>query len=151
MVAVLDYYPNKDGYIEDGHVMAMCAAEDVTMVAGSLVQFSADPSTAGYITVKISAARGDASGICLRTPTAIGDTVPVCFQGVVKCIAHDAITIGSLIASAATTISTVTEALSDNAGISQMYNAGTAHILGTALQAAATAADEILVLVGRIY
>jgi len=149
MPAVTDYYPNKDGYIEDGHVIAMCKAEDVTMTAGSLVALGAHVQN--YVTVKTSDAvkAGDAVGMCLRAPVAINDTVPVCFTGVVKAVAYEALAAGALVSSALTTLNTVADAITDQTSVNLVHNGGTAHILGMTMQASATAADEILVFFGK--
>jgi len=151
MVAVTDYYPNKDGYVADGNVIGFCYADDTTMTAGSYVTVGA--TRAHYIGVAVTAAECDGIGMCLRTPSAIGDIVPVAFRGVVKTTASGTILIGEMVSNSMTTKTAVVlvHAESDSANI--MVNSGTARILGTALQGQATAvtADEILVMLGRYY
>ena len=150
MVAT-DLFPNKDGYIEDGHVVGFCYADDTTMTAGSWVTFGT--SRANYVAVKVTAAAADACGLCLRTPAAIGDTVPVAFMGLVKTAVHSTIAIGDLISSSITTKTAVIEALGAYTSDKQIHNGVggnfTARILGTALQAGIPA-DEILVLLGKV-
>jgi len=148
MVAA-DYFPNKDGYICDGQVIGFCYADDVTMAAGSFVK----PGTtqAGYVGVAVCDVAGDAIGMCLRAPAAIGDTVPVAFSGIVKTIASGTIVIGDLVLSSTTTVNTITRAYQEQANSNQyMFNAGTRRFLGTALQSnTALTADEILVMLGK--
>lgn len=148
-----DYFPNKDGYIEDGHVVGFCYADDVTMTAGSFVQFGA--SRANYVAVAVAAEAADSVGMCLRTPSAIGDIVPVAFMGVVKAAVHSTIAIGDLVSNSKTTVTAVIEALGAYTSNKQVHNniGGnfTARILGTALQGGnGTAPDEILILLGKV-
>jgi hypothetical protein len=147
MVAVTDYFPKKDGYVADGIVIGFCIAEDTTMAAGSWVAFGT--SVADYIAVKITAAASDAVGMCLRAPDAIGDKVPVAFQGVVKTAVHSTIGIGDLVSSSITTVTAIVEALGAYNSANQLFNAGTARILGTALQGGIPA-DEILVMLNKL-
>ena len=151
MVAVTDYYPNKDGYITDGNVIGFCYADDTTMAAGSFV--TAGSTQAKYVGVKVTAAECDGIGMCLRTPSAIGDIVPVAFRGVVKAVASGTITIGQLVSNSMTTKAAVVLTHAEATSATLIANAGTARILGTALQGQATAvtADEILVMLGRYY
>ena len=146
MVAVTDYFPKKDGYVQDGIVIGFCKAEDTTMAAGSWVTFGT--SVADYIAVKITAVAADAVGMCLRAPDAIGDVVPVAFQGVVKTAVHSTISIGDLVSNSITTVTAIIEALGAYGSDNQLFNAGTARILGTALQGGIPA-DEILVLLNK--
>ena len=147
MVAVTDYYPHKDGYVEDGSVIGFCYADDTTMAAGSWVTFGA--TRANYVAVAVTAAACDAIGMCLRAPSAIGDIVPVAFKGIVKSAVHSTLAIGSLVSSSITTVTAMVEALGAYSSVNQLHNAGTARILGTALQAG-NPADEILVLLGKV-
>jgi len=151
MVAVTDYFPNKDGYITDGNVIGFCYADDTTMVAGSFVTVGATRTQ--YIGVAVTAAECDGIGMCLRTPSAIGDIIPVAFRGVVKAVASGTITIGQMVSNSKTTATAVVLTHAEATSATLMSNAGTARILGVALQGQATAvtADEILVMLGRYY
>ena len=151
MVAVTDYYPNKDGYVTDGNVIGFCYADDTTMAAGSFVTVGSTQKH--YVGVAVTAAECDGIGMCLRTPSAIGDIVPVAFRGVVKAVASGTITIGELVSNSLTTATAVVLAHAETDSANIMVNSGTARILGTALQGQATAvtADEILVMLGRYY
>jgi hypothetical protein len=150
-MAATDYFPNKDGYIEDGHVIGFCYADDTTMAAGSFVKFGT--SRANYVAVAAATAAADSVGMCLRTPAAIGDVVPVAFMGVVKTAVHSTIAIGDLVSNSKTTITAVVEALGAYTSEKQVHNGiggnFTARILGTAMQAG-NPADEILVLLGKV-
>ena len=147
MVAVTDYFPKKDGYVDDGMVIGYCIAEDTTMAAGSYVTLGT--TVANYIAVKVSVATADSVGMCLRAPSAIGDVVPVAFQGVVKTAVHSTVTVGNLISNSMTTVTAVVEALGAHASANLLFNAGTAYILGTALQSGVPA-DEILVMLNKL-
>lgn len=150
MVAVTDYYPNKDGYICDGNVIGFCYADDTTMTAGAFVTVGSTQKK--YVGVAITAAEGDAIGMCLRTPAAIGDIVPVAFRGIVKTTASGTITIGQLVSNSGTTVTAIVTAMSELTSANLMCNGGTARIVGTALQSStAGQADEVLVMVGRYY
>jgi len=147
-MVVVDYFPKKDGYICDGMVIGFCTAEDTTMAAGSWVTFGT--TVANYIAVKITALAADAVGMCLRAPGAIGDVVPVAFQGVVKTAVHSTISIGDLVSNSITTVTAIVEALGAFASANQLFNAGSARILGTALQDGLAPGDEILVLLNKL-
>ena len=150
-MAATDLFPNKDGYIEDGHVVGFCYADDVTMTAGSWVTFGT--SRANYVAVAITAAAADACGMCLRTPAAVGDVVPVAFMGLVKTAVHSTIAIGDLVSSSITTKTAIIEALGAYSSEKQIHNGVggnfTARILGTAMQGG-NPTDEILVLLGKV-
>jgi hypothetical protein len=150
-MVVVDWYPNKDGYIEDGHVIAFCYAEDTTMAAGSWVTFGT--SRANYIAVKITVAAADGVGMCLRAPVAVGDIVPVAFCGVVKTALHSTVVIGDLLSSGITTKTAVVEIHGAYTSEKNLHNGlggnYTAKILGVALQGGLPA-DEILVLLGKL-
>jgi len=152
-MAAVDYFPNKDGYIEDGHVIGFCYADDTTMAAGSFVKFGT--SRANYVAVAVSDDACDAVGMCLRTPSAVGDVVPVAFKGVVKAACHSTIAIGSLVGNSSTTVTALIEALGAYGSNALIHNstAYTARVLGMALQGgnnAGTSPDEILVMLGKI-
>ena len=149
MVAVTDYFPNKDGYICDGQVIGFCYADDVTMAAGNWVKPGV--TRQHYIGVANCLTKNGAFGMCLRTPSAVGDVIPVAFGGIVKTIASGTIVIGDLVGSSATTATTIVRVWAENTdSANYLHNAGTAHILGTALQSnTALTADEILVMLGK--
>jgi len=150
MVAVTDYFPNKDGYICDGNVIGFCYADDTTMTAGAFVTVGS--TQAKYVGVAVTAAEGDAIGMCLRTPGAVGDIIPVAFRGVVKATASGTITIGQLVSNSGTTVTAVVTAMSELTSVNLMCNSGTARIVGTAMQSStAQQADEVLVMLGRYY
>ena len=145
-----DNFPAKDGYIEDGHVIGFCYAEDTTMAAGSSVAFGT--SRANYVAVKVSVATADGIGVCLRAPSAVGDIVPVAFSGVVKMAVHSTIAIGDLVANSKTTVTALVECMgaytSDKLRWNGVGGNFTARVLGTALQAGGNG-DEILVMLGK--
>ena len=152
-MAATDLFPNKDGYIEDGHVVGFCYADDVTMTAGSFVTWGA--SRANYVGVAVSTDACDAVGMCLRTPSAVGDIVPVAFKGIVKAACHSTIAIGDLVGISSTTVTALIEALAAYASNTLAHNSSlyTARILGMALQGGnndGTEADEVLVMIGKI-
>ena len=151
MVAVTDYFPNKNGYVTDGNVIGFCYADDTTMTAGSFVTVGA--TRAHYVGVAVAAEECDGIGMCLRTPSAIGDIIPVAFRGVVKTVASGTIAIGDLVSNSKTTKTAIVLALAETDSANLMVNSGTARILGVALQGQATAvtADELLVMLGRYY
>jgi len=148
MVAVTDYFPNKDGYVCDGQVIGFCYADDTTMTAGSYVTVGA--TRAKYVGVAVSAVECDGIGMCLRTPSAIGDIVPVAFNGIVKTLASGTIVIGEVVSNSATTKTAVVRAMAETNSTNLLALGGTARILGLALQAnTAGVADEILVFLGK--
>jgi len=151
-MVVVDWYPNKDGYVDDGHVVAFCYAEDVTMAAGAFVRFGAT-TRSNYVSVRVSDDCCDAVGMCLRTPVAIGDVVPVAFMGVVKTAVYSTIGIGDLVGNASTLVSAIVECPDSYGAILLRHNGNagnfTARIVGTALQGGGVA-DEILVLLGKL-
>ena len=146
----VDYFPNKDGYIEDGHVVGFCYADDVVMTAGAFVTWGA--SRANYVAVKASDLACDAVGMCLRTPAAVGDIVPVAFKGIVKAAVHSTIAIGDLVGNSSTTITALIPVFDAYASNLLFHNSSlyTAKILGMALQAGAVPKDEILIMINKI-
>ena len=147
MVAVTDYFPNKDGYVTDGQVISFCYPDDTTMTAGSWVTLGT--TRAKYVAVKITAAAADAIGVCLRTPTAIGEPIPVAMKGIVKTLTHSTVAIGNLVSSDIGTVTDIVEALGAYNSANQLWNGGTARVLGTALQGG-NPGDEVLVMLGKI-
>ena len=144
-----DYYPNKDGYVADGHVVGFCYA-DGAIVAGTFVKLGT--SRANYVAVITTAVASEAIGMALRDASGAGDVIPVCFDGVVKTMAQAAITTGWLVGNNASSNKVV--ALAYGSDCLRVNGAGgnyTARILGTALQGAALDTDEVLVYIGKTF
>ena len=150
----LDMWDSEEGYICQGTDIGFCTLGSA-VVAGDCVKFGT--SAANQIVLSKWTALGDSVGIAKKGGVT-GDIIPVVFYGVVKLCANQIVTVGSCVRSAATAGTTVTYgncvAIGINTGATSdvaytLNNAtGTMHILGLALQDAATAGDEILVLIG---
>ena len=147
---MVDYFPKKDGYVADGHVIGFCDCT-AAVLEGSWVKFGT--SLADYVAVTASAAAGDAVGMALKDGAA-GEKIPVCFYGLVKTQAQAAIAAGGKLVSNTTGANSkkvVTLAYdSIHLRINDTGGNFTARILGTALQEAHNDTDEILVMVGKI-
>jgi hypothetical protein len=120
----------------------MCKAGG-TIEEMACVYLSATAS--GCVTVATNAIWGDSIGVALRSAT-VGQAVPVAFDGIVKLIANATIALGQQVCNAAAKSCYVIDTpVSANC---IKGDTGTGYILGTALQAAITNGDEILVMLG---
>lgn len=140
-----DYWPQEEGYIVEGSPVMMCKT------AGTIVEMATveiNVGTAGHVLVDHGSAKGDAIGVALRACTVTGEYIPVAFGGIVKMLADSTIIVQQPVLSNGDDSSKVIgfdNAL--NVGSNDLYfNAGTAWLLGLALQAGITDGDEILVL-----
>jgi len=142
-----DYFPNKDGYVADGHVIGFCNCT-AAVLAGTWVKWGT--SLADYVGVTATAAASDAVGFALKDGAA-GDKIPVCFNGVVKTIAGAAFAAGAIVGNqtGANSKKVVTLAYASNL-IRFNGIAYTARIIGKALQEASNDTDEVLVMVGKL-
>lgn len=147
-----DLYPDEEGYICDGNVVAFCkCAGSVPLHSG--VKFGST-AVSGAISVLAGAADGDSNGISLKAGNT-NDYIPVCFFGVVKMIAGDTIAEQDFLKSdaSATYILPLDTFTHDQFSLWRgLVGATTGSIwrLGMALQAGAASGDEFLMLVGRI-
>jgi len=139
---MVDFWPQEEGYIVEGAPVMMCVA-GAAIEEMACVKLSA--TTAGQVTVITNAAWGDSMGVALRS-AATGQRVPVAFEGVVKLIANATIALGEMVVNAAAKSCYVVDA-PVSADVMK-GDTGSAYVLGTALQAATTHGDEILVLLG---
>ena len=140
-----DYWPQEEGYIVEGNPVMMCVSAS-TIGENSCVYLSG--TTAGQVTVAASAAWGDSIGVALRAVTVTGDMVPVAFGGIVKMIGDATIALGETVMSNGDDTSKVVD--TTTSANMMLGDNGTAYVLGRALQASASEADdEILVLLGR--
>ena len=141
-----DYWPQEEGYIVEGSPVLMCkTAGTCTEMACMKIQAGG----AGYVQTVPSAAAGDSIGVALRACTVTGAYVPVAFGGVVKMLADSTIVVQQPLFSAGSDTSKVIGMdVALNMGSNDLYFniAGTAWLLGMALQAGITDGDEILVL-----
>ena len=147
-----DLYPDEEGYICDGNVVAFCKCA-AAVPLHSAVQFGTT-AVSGAITVLAGAADGDSNGISLKAG-ASGDFIPVCFYGVVKMIAGDTFTAGDLLKSdaSATYVLPIDTFIHDEFSLWRGVcgeTTGTIFRLGMALQQGAASGDEVLMIVGRI-
>lgn len=146
-----DLYPDEEGYISDGHVVAFCKVQaaveihEVVWIHGTAVS--------GALSIAPAAADGDGFAVALKAGAA-GEYVPVCFRGVVKLLAGDTITAMDILQNDAlgTYVLPIATVTSDEMQVWRGLNwTGTRQRLGVALQAASTSGDEILVLVGKMF
>jgi hypothetical protein len=137
-----DYWPQEEGYIVEGSPVMMCKA------GGSIGEMDCvylSATASGCVTVATNALWGDSIGVALRSATT-GQMVPVAFDGIVKLIANATIALGQMVCNAAAATAKIIDTpVSANC---IKGDTGTAYILGTALQAAVTHGDEILVMLG---
>ena len=103
-------------------------------------------TTAGTVTVGITAAWGDCIGVALRAVDS-GQMVPVAFHGVVKMLADATLALGQQVCSSAAGANKVID--TPTSANLLLGDDGSAYVLGTALQEAADDEDEILILLGR--
>jgi hypothetical protein len=153
-MAIIDMWDTQEGYICQGTDIGFCTL-GTAVVAGEPVTFGT--SAANKIVVNMYADFADSVGVAMKGGVT-GDTIPVVFYGVMKMCAHEAITVGQCVSNSATAGTTITYGnvipIAINTGgtsdiLFALVNAtGTQHILGLALQDAATIGDEILVLIG---
>ena len=141
MVAV-DYWPQEEGYIVEGAPVLMCLAAGAI---GEMDCVTLSAATAGSVSVVTNAIYGDSMGVALRS-AGTGEMVPVAFDGIVKLIANATITLGQHVMNAPAATALINDA--DVSANCMVGDTGTAYILGTAMQAAVTNGDEILVLLG---
>ena len=144
-----DYYPKKDGHIEDGLLVGFCkAATSITVNSAVAI---GNTTVSGVISV-VSASFNTGVGWATKAANT-NDMVPVVFYGIVKAVGSTSVAISTgqsvvsdttagRVTNLAVMNATTTCTLVTNSGT------GTIHILGMALQAATTDADEILILVG---
>lgn len=147
-----DLYPDEEGYICDGNVIAFCKCAATTALHAG-VKFGAT-AVSGAISVLQGAADGDCNGIALKAG-ATGDYIPVCFYGIVKMIAGDTINEGDALKNDAnaTYILPIDTFTHDQFSLWRGVvgaTTGTIWRLGMALQAGAASGDEFLMLVGRV-
>jgi hypothetical protein len=138
-----DYWPQEEGYIVEGTPVAMCYA---AAAVGEMSCVKLSTTTAGRLEVAASAGAGDSLGVALRA-TSGGQMIPVAFGGVVKLLVGGTLALGAPVIAHGSDTAKVTDTgtsldimIGDN---------GTQRIMGLALHAGATLADEILVLLGR--
>ena len=140
----VDYWPQEEGYIYEGAPVIQClAGGDIT--ENACVKLSA--TAVGEVTVTESTTWGECIGVALRAVSS-GQHVPVAFGGIVKMLSDATLALGHQVSSSAAG----GNKLIDSAASANMMNGdtGSAHFMGTILQAAATEADEILLLIGRV-
>jgi len=148
-----DYWPDQDGRIFDClTVNAYAESTDITANYSVIL----GTSTAGIFKVSVPAAYGDACGVALKTPVAVGDYIPVMLLGVMKMLvagfgaaatANKVLVNSFLINSSTSGVVAIGNANSGTQLTSLI--SGVSHILGLALQTGAAASDEVLVFVGR--
>ena len=140
----IDYWPQEEGYIVEGTPVAMCVA---AAAISEMAAVKLSSTAVGSINVATNAAKGDSIGVALRAATAAGDMIPVAFGGIVKMVVGGTLALQDCVLTEGLGNSDVIQTqnstdlvIADQAGYS---------ILGMALHAGATIADEILVLLGR--
>ena len=137
-----DYWPQEEGYIVEGAPVLMCLAAGAI---GEMDCVTLSAATAGSVSVVTNAIFGDSMGVALRS-AGTGQMVPVAFDGIVKLIANASIALGQQVMNeAAATALIIDTPVSANVMVG---DTGTCYVLGTALQAALTHGDEILVMLG---
>jgi len=147
-----DLYPDEEGYICDGNVIAFCKLAGTTALHEGVKFGTTDAS--GVISVLAGTAFGDCNAVALKAGVT-GEFVPVCFYGVVKMLAGDTLTAGDILKSGTTAqyvlpIDTFThDQFSLWRGLCG-ETTGTIFRLGMALQEGAVYGDDLLVLIGRI-
>lgn len=145
-----DLYPDEEGYIDEGQVVAFCKVQaevevhEVVYVHGAAVS--------GCISVAPAAEDGDGFAVTLKAGEA-GEYIPVVLRGVVKIYAGDTITAMDMVQNDAlgTYVLPIPAITSDELQEWRGLNyTGTRQRVGVALQGGVTG-DEILVLVGKTY
>lgn len=151
-----DNWAKEEGYICQGATIGFVEL-GTAAVAGECLTFGT--SAANKIVMNIWSAGMDSVGVALKGGVT-GDKIPVVFHGVMKMVGHVTMDAGSIVGNSITAGTTITygnviPATTINTANSAEILArrsngatGTAWTLGMALQAVATAGDEILVLVG---
>ena len=138
-----DFWPQEEGYIYEGAPVMMCVA-GAAITENGCVKLSA--TTAGQVTVTESTTWGECIGVALRA-VASGKVVPVAFGGIVKILADGTFALGlQVVSSAAGGNKVIDGAASANMSIG---DGGSAHFMGTLLQASSDDLDEVLLLIGR--
>lgn len=145
-MAVVDWYPGQSGRIADGLTINCIAG---TAVAESdAVKFGT--STLGQITVVPATAHGDGWGIAIRAAAA-GDPVPVLVYGLYKLVisaVSGACEAGHACMNYANAAISDVDDLAVVEAVSIAFS-GDCIILGMLMQTSVTAADSVLVLVGK--
>ena len=142
-----DYWPQEEGYIVEGSPVMLCVSAG-TIAEMACVKLST--TTAGCVTVAATAAAGDSLGVALRAVTITGQMVPVAFKGAVKMLVGGTLALGVPVMSNGGTDPNTSEVINTVTSANIVLgDTGTSRILGLALHAGATLADEILVLLGR--
>jgi hypothetical protein len=147
-----DLYPDEEGYISDGSVIAFCkAAGTIALHSGVTLGATA---VSGAVSVVAGTADGDSVAVALKAAST-NDYIPVCFYGVVKMVAGDTIDEGDVVKNdaSATYVLPIDTLTHDQFTLWRGVvgaTTGTAWRLGTAIQAGASSGDELLVLVGGI-
>ena len=142
-MAAADYWPQEEGYIVEGSPVMMCVTSSA-VTENCVVRLTA--TTAGAVTVGVTAAWGDCVGVALRDVDS-GQMCPVAFHGVVKMLADATLALGQQVCSSAAGANKIIDTPT-SANI-KLGDDGSAYVLGTTLQAAADDQDEILLLLGR--
>lgn len=132
---MVDNWSTQDGRIYD--VLTIPCEAGGAISEGSSVKFGT--AAADKIVVIVSAAQGDGFGIALKAASASGEVIPVLVIGVFKCTRA---TLGATIAAGDWIINSITTTVAKTAG-SPTFR------MGLALQQAATAGDNFLVLLGK--
>ena len=140
-MAGTDYWPQEEGYIYEGAPVMQCVASGA-ITENACVKLAA--ATVGNVVVAQSTTWGECIGVALRA-VATGQVVPVAFGGIVKMLADATLALGHQVVSSAAG----GNKLIDGPGTANVKigSNGTAFLMGTILQAAATEGDEILSLI----
>ena len=144
-----DMWDYGDGEIDRSYVIGFFTPASTSITAGMPVKPNA--TGANYVGCTVTSAVGDGFGVALKTPVSTSDNIPVLILGVYKFLAGGAVTVGtgvinSHLAGKGYVVAPGTVAIGNFAAFG-----GASYILGMALQSAAAAEDEILVLVGECF
>jgi len=145
---VVDYYPDEEGYISEGHVIGYAKAE------GSITQLTAvklGTTAAGNVVVAAGAADGDSIGFALKTAVT-NDLLPVALRGIIKIVAGEAIAANAVLKNDSSPgYMLVIGDLATGTAVPifvGLNGTGTVIRMGIALQDATQSGDEILMLLG---
>ena len=145
---VVDYYPDEEGYISEGHVIGYAKA-GTSITAFNSVKLGT--TAAGNVVVDVGAADGDSIGIALKTAVT-GDLLPVALRGVIKIVAGEAIAPNTVLKNDSSPGFMLVIGDLATGTVAPIFvglnGTGTVIRMGIALQEATQTGDEILMLLG---
>jgi len=145
---VVDYYPDEEGYISEGHIIGYAKAGTAITAFNSV---KLGTTAAGSVVVDVGAADGDSIGIALKTAVT-NDLLPVALRGIMKIVAGEAIAANSVLKNDSSPgyMLVIGDLATGTAApiFVGLNGTGTVIRMGIALQDATQSGDEILMLLG---